>query len=85
MSALPTRNGKVLRIRLSERFGMKPMTDETKLAERHFEAVCPPPDTPLTQRIEILGCSSDFDLLARSFRDCLTRSLYVHVSESYHD
>ena len=85
MSALPTRNGKVLRIRLSERFGMKPISDETRLAERHFEAVCPPPDTPLTQRIETLRCSSDFDLLARSFQDCFTRSLYVHVGESYHD
>lgn len=75
----------MFRIRLSERFGMKPMTDETKLAERHLEAVCPPPDTPLTQRIETSRCSSDFDLLARSFQDCFTRSLYVHVGQSYHD
>lgn len=85
MDALPTKNNKILRIRLGERFGLEPLTDKAKLAERHFEAVCPPPDTPLTERIEITRSPSDFEMVARTFRDFFTRPLYVHVGESHHD
>ena len=85
MDALPKNNNKILRIRLGERLGLEPLTDEVKLAERHFEAVCPPPDTPLTEKIERIRSPSDFEMVARTFRNCFTRPLYVHVGESHHD
>lgn len=85
MNALPTKNNKMLRIRLGERFGIEPLTDKAKLADRHFEAVCPPPDTPLTERIEKVRCPSDFEMVARTFRNYFPRPVQVHVGESYHD
>lgn len=85
MDALPTKNNKILRIRLGERLGIEPLTDEVKLAERHFEAVCPPPDTPLTERIEKVRSPSDYEMVARTFRNYFTRPLYVHVDEGHHD
>ena len=85
MDALPTKNNKILRIRLGERLDIDPLTDEIKLAERHFEAVCPPPDTPLTQKIEKVRSPGDYEMVARTFRDCFTRPLYVHVRENHHD
>ncbi len=85
MDALPKKNNKILRIRLGERFGFESLTEEVKLAERHFEAVCPPPDTPLTERIKKVRCHTDFGTIANAFRTRFTRPLYVHVGESHHD
>ena len=85
MDALPKKNNKILRIRLGERFGFESLTEEVKLAERHFEAVCPQPDTPLTERIEKVKCRTDFEMVADAFRNHFTRPPYVHVGESHQD
>lgn len=85
MDALPTKNNKLVRIGLAERFGIEPLTDEVQLAERHLEAVCPPPDTPVTEKIEKFRCPIDLEMVAKAFRDSFTRPVYVHVDESQRD
>ncbi|TID27890.1 putative peroxisomal-coenzyme a synthetase [Venturia nashicola] len=56
MDAVPTRNGKLCRVGLAERMGVLPFRDDTKLSESHFEAQCPPPDTPVVEKISKQIC-----------------------------
>ena len=85
MDAAPKNNNKLLRIRLGERLGFEPLSDDMKLAERHFEAKCPPPDTALTQKIEMSLCQISLQKLARAIEQQLTPTVQVHVSKSAHD
>ncbi|GAB7358651.1 hypothetical protein MBLNU230_g3880t1 [Neophaeotheca triangularis] len=48
---LPTNNNKVLRIKLAERLDLPAISDATLTVDRLFEAVCPPPNTPLSQKV----------------------------------
>ncbi|KAF9894132.1 hypothetical protein FE257_009105 [Aspergillus nanangensis] len=56
MSAVPKSNNKMQRIGLSKRLQLDRLTDSTVASDRHYEAECPPPNTPLTQRIEKKRC-----------------------------
>ncbi|KAK6384161.1 hypothetical protein LTR65_009829 [Meristemomyces frigidus] len=49
---LPTNNNKVLRIRLAERLGLLEVSDSTPQAQRHYQAISPPNNTPLSKAIE---------------------------------
>ncbi|KAK4626435.1 Oxalate--CoA ligase [Fulvia fulva] len=49
---VPTNNNKVLRIKLADRLGLPTISDSTPPAGRYFEADCPPPNTPLSQKIQ---------------------------------
>ena len=60
---LPTNNSKILRIKLADRLGLPAVSDDTPQAERHYQAVCPPPNTPLSESIE---CS-----IMKVTHDCL--------------
>ncbi|KAL4904485.1 hypothetical protein BDW74DRAFT_168483 [Aspergillus multicolor] len=56
---VPKSNNKLQRIRLSQRLGLDTLTDATPVAERHFEAKCPPQGTPLTVSIPHTSCMLD--------------------------
>lgn len=63
MNAVPKNNNKVLRTKLSERLGLPALTEDTILPQRHFEGVCPPPETSLTTPILQLFCTTSADAL----------------------
>ena len=66
MDALPkNQTGKLLRIRLAERFGMPSINEEASPLSRVFEAKCPPVGTPLTTKIELLPVAADPAVCAR--------------------
>ncbi|KAL4982610.1 hypothetical protein BDW68DRAFT_182381 [Aspergillus falconensis] len=56
---VPKSNNKLQRIRLSQRLGLQTLTDSVPMAERHFEAKCPPQGTPLTVSIPHTSCVID--------------------------
>lgn len=85
MDDLPKNNNKILRIKLAERLGLKEITDETPLAERHFEAACPPPNTALSQRINGSVCSIDLPLISRKLSEAVGANLDVCVRKASHD
>lgn len=64
MDDLPKNNNKVLRIKLAERLSLPQITDETSYLSRHWEGVCPRPDTPLTAPIECSPCNVDVNIIS---------------------
>jgi acyl carrier protein len=56
---VPKSSNKLQRIRLGQRLGLEILTDATPVAERHFEAKCPPQGTPLTVNIQHTMCRID--------------------------
>ncbi|KAJ5929825.1 NRPS-like protein biosynthetic cluster [Penicillium verhagenii] len=56
MDRVPKSNNKIQRIKLAERLRLDTLTPTTPLADRHFEAVCPPNGTPLSASIESNQC-----------------------------
>lgn len=63
MDDLPKRNNKVMRIKLPERLSLPNLTDDWPYLSRHWEGVCPAPDTELSTPIKCSPCSVDLDLL----------------------
>lgn len=51
MDGLPKKNNKILRIKMNERLDFDELSDSMPLADRHFVAKCPPPETALTEKI----------------------------------
>ena len=85
MDNVPKKNNKLLRIRLGERLGFKSLTDEMILAERHFEARCPPPDTSLNASIEMTMVSINVEAVAALIMQRLTPAFHVYVRRGDHD
>lgn len=48
---VPTNNNKVLRIKLADRMALPEVSDAIALFDRHYEAKCPLPNTPLSEAI----------------------------------
>lgn len=63
---VPTNNNKVLRIKLADRLGLPTISDSTAPAGRHFEAVCPPPNTALSVSIACRPLAVSHDKLANA-------------------
>lgn len=84
MDALPTRNGKLLRIKLGERLSLFPINDDTTLAQRHFHAVCPPPNTSLETKIQKSNCPLDADVLLSKIRGNLGAEFEAFVCVQQH-
>jgi acyl-CoA synthetase (AMP-forming)/AMP-acid ligase II/acetyltransferase-like isoleucine patch superfamily enzyme/acyl carrier protein len=59
MQELPKRNGKLCRVNLGKRLDFDTVTDEMKASERHFNASCPPPNTPISVGITKFQCLMD--------------------------
>ncbi|PNS19318.1 hypothetical protein CAC42_2495 [Sphaceloma murrayae] len=82
MDDLPKNNNKVLRIKLGQRMDMKELSDDVLLADRHFEAVCPPPNTSLVEKIPQTLCISDLDAVARELFKAAGPDYDVYVRPS---
>ncbi|KAM5451812.1 putative NRPS-like protein biosynthetic cluster [Microsporum audouinii] len=69
MDNIPKSNNKLRRIQLSRRLGLETLTNNTLPSECHYEAKCPPPDTPLNVSINQTRCTID------------PRTLKAHITE----
>ncbi|PYH66616.1 acetyl-CoA synthetase-like protein [Aspergillus vadensis CBS 113365] len=63
MDDLPKSRNKLRRIGLSQRLGLETLTDQVSTAERHYEALCPPVDTPVSVPIVRTRCEINFRLV----------------------
>jgi acetyltransferase-like isoleucine patch superfamily enzyme/acyl carrier protein len=66
MDDLPKKNNKVLRIKLGQRLGIPEITDDMPYLDRHWDAVCPPPDTVLSVSIPCARCTVDHKSISAS-------------------
>ncbi|KAI4591893.1 putative NRPS-like protein biosynthetic cluster [Pestalotiopsis sp. 9143b] len=57
MDDVPKRNNKVLRTNLAKRLSLPEQTATTSFMEKHWDAVCPPVDTPLQESIPAHICT----------------------------
>ncbi|KAJ3022245.1 hypothetical protein HKX48_006667 [Thoreauomyces humboldtii] len=86
MDDVPKNNNKVLRIRLAERLGLTEVNDDIPAALRHFEAKCPPANSPLTVKIPSSPCLIDFTWIGVKIREALQDyTIAVHVRADKHD
>lgn len=84
MEDLPKNNNKVLRIKLGQRMGLPSVTDDTPYMGRHWDAVCPPADTPLSESIQCFPCPVDYTKLTTHIQQIAT-DLDVFCLPSAHD
>ncbi|GLA77510.1 putative NRPS-like protein biosynthetic cluster [Aspergillus tubingensis] len=63
MDDLPKSRNKLRRIGLIQRLGLETLTDQVPMVERHYEALCPPVDTPVTVPIARKRCELNFRLV----------------------
>jgi len=82
MDDLPRNNNKLLRIKLAERMDMSDLSDSVLLADRHYEAKCPPANSPLTVKISTRAIQADLDAVAQEiFKSSgLTLDVYIRPS-----
>jgi len=85
MDDLPKGNNKLLRIGLAERFDFESLADGDVLARRHFEAVCPPRDSPLRQKITNRRCHVDCQLVSDTIKQNLDENIDIFVGINRHD
>ncbi|KAJ5164257.1 AMP-dependent synthetase/ligase [Penicillium coprophilum] len=78
MDGVPKANNKIQRIKLAERLSLETLTTATPLANRHYEAVCPPTGAPLTALIPKKACVID-DKIIRSVLTKKANTPEVHV------
>ncbi|KXG48224.1 AMP-dependent synthetase/ligase [Penicillium griseofulvum] len=84
MDGVPKANNKIQRIKLAERLSLETLTTTTPLANRHYEAVCPPTGAPLTALIPKTACVID-DKIIRSVITKKESTAEVHVQISPRD
>jgi acetyltransferase-like isoleucine patch superfamily enzyme/acyl carrier protein len=80
MDDVPKRNNKVLRTNLAKRLSLPEQTGTTSFAEKHWDAVCPPVDTPLQEPIPARFCEVDVAQL----QDCASQIMPT-IIEAYVD
>ncbi|KAK3709125.1 hypothetical protein LTR37_011104 [Vermiconidia calcicola] len=78
---LPNNNNKVLRIKLADRLGLPELSDDTSEDQRHYEAVCPPPNTALTETIACRQLPIKHDQLFAACRRLLPQDVDVHCTK----
>lgn len=90
MDAVPKNGaGKPLRIKLASRLGLRTFSDADSWLDRHFEAVCPGPNTPLSEPIACSKISLDLDtaraaiLSVPGVRDAAVRLLKDSTLEAF--
>ncbi|KAJ5551835.1 NRPS-like protein biosynthetic cluster [Penicillium sp. DV-2018c] len=84
MDRVPKSNNKIQRIKLAQRLGLEPLTPTTPLADRHFQATCPPNGTPLSQSIPKEACVIDNNII-RSVLSQMANTDEVHVHKHPRD
>ncbi|KUL87836.1 hypothetical protein ZTR_03174 [Talaromyces verruculosus] len=81
MDRVPKSNNKLQRIKLAERLGLEALTPATSLADRHYEAVCPPDGSPLTTSIAKKPCVVDLDIIRSVLVEkASTPDVHVHIN-----
>lgn len=85
MDALPTSNNKALRMRLGDRLGFESIMNDLKLGDRHFEAKCPPINSPLTRNIPKSLCVIEPHILLDHVVRNLDTGLEAFATRSLHD
>ncbi|KAJ5959588.1 AMP-dependent synthetase/ligase [Penicillium vulpinum] len=78
MDGVPKANNKIQRIKLAERLSLETLTLNTPLANRHYEAVCPPIGAPLSALIPKTAVVID-DQIIRSVLTKKANTPEVHV------
>ncbi|KAF5000369.1 hypothetical protein FGRMN_1837 [Fusarium graminum] len=84
MDDLPKNNGKILRIKLGQRLGLPCLTDDTPYMGRHWDATCPPADTPLSVGIECSPCAVNYLELSDCIHSIISDDVDVFCLESSH-
>lgn len=84
MDRVPKSNNKIQRIKLAERLSLESLNPKTPLADRHYEAVCPPNGTPLSASISKEKCVVDRNTVRSTLRE-LAQESEVHVQISERD
>ncbi|EAA34040.3 acetyl-CoA synthetase-like protein [Neurospora crassa] len=82
MEDVPKSNNKVLRIKLADRLGLPELTDSSRYCDVHYEATCPPPNTPLSVSISSTLCSIDGTTVYRGITALLPLETAHHVHQN---
>lgn len=85
MDNVPKNNNKVLRIKLAERLNFATLSDDIHLADRHFEAVCPAPNTALSVPISCTPCMVDCGAVGKAVADLVPHHISAYAKRSAHD
>ncbi|KAM0313069.1 hypothetical protein ACHAPQ_012115, partial [Fusarium lateritium] len=84
MNDLPKNNGKILRIKLGQRLGLPCLRDDTPYMGRHWDAICPPADTPLSVAIKCAPCSVNYLELSTRIQAIIPDQIDVFCLQSSH-
>ncbi|KAI7233143.1 acetyl-CoA synthetase-like protein [Hortaea werneckii] len=79
---LPTNNNKVLRIKLADRLGLPEISDQTPHSQRHYQAITPPPNTPLQTPIECELLPTSNHALLEACAELVPTRFDYHVSSN---
>jgi len=85
MDSVPKNNNKVLRIKLAERLGLATFSEAILPADRHFEAICPPPNTALSVPISCTPCAVDFGVVGRAVADAANHNVSAFAKRGGRD
>jgi acetyltransferase-like isoleucine patch superfamily enzyme/acyl carrier protein len=85
MDDIPKRNNKVLRTNLAKRLSLPEQSVNTKFIEKHWEASCPPVDTPLAQAIPSAICPFNITRLEAIAKEIVPEAVDVHIDVSTQD
>jgi acyl-CoA synthetase (AMP-forming)/AMP-acid ligase II/acyl carrier protein len=85
MDALPISNNKLMRINFAQRMDMNPFMNNAKLSERHFEALSPPLNSPLSTKVSASPCVMDLEIVLREVETVLNPNFEAYVGTSHHD
>ncbi|KAF7545838.1 hypothetical protein G7Z17_g8876 [Cylindrodendrum hubeiense] len=78
---LPKKNNKVLRIKLGQRLGIPEITDDMAYLDRHWEAVCPPPDTAISVPIKASLCSVQYKELISQMKNLVPDTIQIYCRQ----
>ncbi|KID88756.1 peroxisomal-coenzyme A synthetase [Metarhizium guizhouense ARSEF 977] len=79
MDDLPKKNNKVLRIKFGQRLGLPVLSENIPYLRRHWEAICPAPDTALSVSIECAPCCIDPEAIQQSLGAAASADVRCHV------
>ena len=79
MDDLPKNNNKILRVNLADRLGLTTLADSVPSAKRHWEALCPPPNTALCEKICGRPCRPDLKGTSRMLKEYVGSGFDVYV------
>lgn len=85
MDSVPKKANKVVRTKLSERLNLPSLNDEITHSQRHFQAVCPPPETPLDRKIQQYLCRTSTQNLIEFLEAELHESLDSYIEKKSGD